>query len=337
MQTYGKTMNWNKQCNWQPNASLEALRFRAEIIAKIRDFFAQRNVLEVETPLLGYSTATDPYLTSFVTQFCDSNSSQSLFLQTSPEFPMKRLLAAGSGAIFQICKAFRNGEVSKRHNPEFTILEWYRPGFDHHSLMDEMDDLLIAILQCEHADRMSYQQLFEQYVNINPHHCDESQLLDSLKQNNIEISDTTKQLDKDGLLDLLLSHLIEPNLGLEKPIFIYDYPVSQAALARIREDEFPVGERFEVYFKGLELANGYHELSDPKEQYQRFLADNATRSSLSLQNIPIDDKFLSALETFPQCAGVALGVDRLIMLAMQTIFIQDVISFAFERVRLKES
>lgn len=325
-------MNWNMQCNWQPNISMTALRLRAETIHKIRTFFNSRNVLEVETPLLGLSSATDTYLASFTTEFREATAAQTLYLQTSPEFPMKRLLAAGSGPIYQICKAFRNGEVSKRHNPEFTILEWYRPGFTHHQLMDEVDELLVTILQCDHADRISYAQLFRDFVGCNPHEVSNQELLDCLEKYQIAMSPTMDKDDRDLLLDLILTHLIEPHLGIEKPIFVFDYPVSQAALARIRVDTHPVGERFEVYFKGVELANGYHELSDANEQHRRFLVDNERRSNLGLPTLPLDEKFLSALHnSFPQCAGVALGLDRLIMLLLNTTNIADVITFTLDQ------
>lgn len=308
--------------HWLPTASIENLKHRAVILKKIRDFFATRNVLEVDTPLLGTTTASDPHITSIRVD--------DRYLQTSPEFAMKRLLSAGSGSIYQICKAFRDDEVGRLHNPEFTILEWYRPGFNHLDLMQEMDELLQIILNTKPADKFSYQELFAQFLKINPHHASFTELKQCAEKNGVQYAESIHD-DKDDWLHLLMTHCIEPNIGKEKPVFIYDYPASQAALAQIRPGNPTVAERFEVYFHGVELANGYHELADSKEQRQRFLADNKKRAQLGFDTVPVDEKLLAALaHGFPECAGVALGVDRLIMLAMQAESISNILSFNWQ-------
>lgn len=317
--------------NWKPTATLKDLKSRAEILAKIRNFFTERKVLEVETPLLCHATVTDVHIQSFVTDYLSSINAkpEKLYLQTSPEFAMKRLLAAGSGSIFQICKAFRNeGECGRLHNPEFTMLEWYRPGFSLHDLMAEMDELLQEILHTPAAEKISYANIFDRHIDINPH----SASLTELKNRALALNLTDFNFeDRDGWLHLLMTHIIEPKLVSQQPTFIYDFPVSQAALARIRPDSPPVAERFEVYFKGLELANGFHELADTQEQQQRFTKDLKQREKLNYPLSPIDQRFLAALEHgLPDCSGVALGVDRLIMLAAQVEQVRDVMSFSFE-------
>lgn len=322
----------NLTLDWQPTASLSHLQQRAKIINQIRQFFSERQVLEVETPLLCHSTATDLEISSFETSLqVNSEAHQTtLFLQTSPEFAMKRLLAAGYGSIFQICKAFRNGEIGKKHNPEFTLLEWYRVGFNHYDLMNEVDELLQTILYTDPADRISYLELFDAYFSLNPHTCTTQELRKVAQAKGIDFRDLNDS--KDVWLDLLLTHVIEPELGLVKPVFIYNYPQSQASLAKIKQEEnYQVGERFEAYFKGMELANGYHELSDSKEQQSRFLEDNHQRVQSGLPVIPIDHYLLNAMSFFPECAGVALGIDRLVALAMGKDAISEVISFPITR------
>jgi lysyl-tRNA synthetase class 2 len=318
--------------SWQPNASLETLQKRASIIAKIRHFFAERNVLEVETPVLCHSTITDPHVVGIPAIFKAIGSTQEkiFYLQTSPEYAMKRLLAAGAGPIYQINKAFRQGEIGKIHNPEFSILEWYRPGFDHHLLMDEMDELLCLVLQTASAERVSYADLFMKHLGINPHFADATALVSIAKQKNLSFSGTLT--DRDAWLNLLWTHYIEPQVGLERPIFLYDFPASQAALAKVRAGDPPLASRFEVYFKGVELANGFHELQDAHEQAKRFEKDLAYRRQNQLPQFSVDQHFLAALEHgFPDCAGVALGIDRLIMLALGCKSVAEVLSFAFDR------
>lgn len=292
--------------------TIEFQQNRAATINQIREFFAQKNVLEVETPLLCPATVTDPYIESISATILDDT----FYLQTSPEYAMKKLLADGSGSIFQICKAFRNEESGKIHNPEFTMLEWYRVGFDHHQLMDEMDELLQLILQCQPAQRITYQQLFLTHFDIDPHTTDIETLKNLAIDHNINLTDP-ESIDRDTWLNLLITHVIEPTMGIEQPLFLYDYPASQAALAKMRDGNPPVAERFEVYVNGVELANGFHELTDAKEQAARFEKDLAQRQQLGLSSPKPDKTFLAALEKgLPECAGVALGIDRLIMLAL---------------------
>jgi lysyl-tRNA synthetase class 2 len=319
--------------DWRPTASSKALRLRAEILATIRAFFADRGVLEVETPLLASAPVTDLHLHALSCRYRGPgvDGAQTLYLQTSPEFAMKRLLAAGSGPIYQICKAFRDGEAGRRHNPEFTILEWYRPGWDHHELMDEVDELLATILGSRSAERISYATAFDRYAGVDvfkDEDTDESLLL---RVADFGLDDINS-LSKDDLLDVILTHVIEPKLGHCQPTFIHDYPASQAALARIRDGNPPLAERFEVFVEGVELANGYHELADPTEQRRRFKADIEARNRRGLPQVPIDERLLSALEQgLPNCAGIALGVDRLLMVASGTRDLADVLAFPVDR------
>ncbi len=297
----------------------------------IRSFFQERDYLEVETPILSHAANPEPCIQKMMLR-CDREFvNKNVYLQTSPEFHMKRLLAAGSGPIYQIGKAFRQGEMGRYHNPEFSILEWYRPGFDHHDLMTELDELLQVVLNIKSGERFSYQEIFQKYLDINPHHASIELLIACASQHDITTIGVDKE-DKDVWLQLLLTHIIEPQLGLERPCFIYDYPGSQAALAKIRHGEQIVAERFEVYIRGIELANGYHELCDPQEQRERFQKDIEKRQQTELPEIPMDEYFLQALSAgLPACSGVALGLDRLILLATGSHKISDVISFDWQR------
>ena len=319
----------NNLHSWQPTAALHVLRKRAEIIDIIRQFFKERCVLEVDTPLLSSATVTDPYVLSIPALCLDTGREYLGYLQTSPEYAMKRLLAAGIGSIYQICKAFRQGDCGKLHHPEFTLLEWYRPGFDHHALMDEMDILLQAIFTTPAAERLSYQQVFMQFVGIDPHVASVDDVMQCVRQHGIHFNSQTAT-DYNTGLDLLLTHCIGPQLGHDCPLFLYDFPITQAALAKIRYTEIPpVASRFEVYFKGIELANGFHELQDAKEQRKRFLQDLAYRKEHNIQQVPLDEKLLAALAAgLPDCAGVALGIDRLVMLALGKQSVAEVMSFA---------
>lgn len=317
--------------SWRPTASLERLRQRAKLLSRIRHFFSERDVLEVETPLLSHASVTDPHLTSMTTTFktIGMEKERILYLQTSPEFAMKRLLAAGIGSIYQLSKAFRQDEKGKRHHPEFTILEWYRLNFDHHALMDEMDSFLKTMLPIEKTERIRMADLFNAHLGINPHQTDREELIECAKKKKLSFHKTLENASCTTWLDLLFSHIIEPTLGESHPIFIYDFPVAQAALAKIREEKPPVASRFEVYYKGLELANGFHELQDPDQQRTRFETDLAFRMNNDMATPPMDEYFLAALQHgLPDCAGVALGVDRLLMLALHADNMSDVISFA---------
>jgi lysyl-tRNA synthetase class 2 len=312
---------------------MPAIKQRAILLQKIRQFFADKDVLEVDTPALSHSTVTDEHLHSFSTQFQSpfASHTQTLYLQTSPEFAMKRLLCAGSGAIYQICKSFRNEEAGRFHNPEFTMLEWYRPGFDHHQLMAEMDELMQLILNCETAEKITYQKAFEQYLGCDPITASLSEIKSvAITQGYQDLAENEQ--NKDTLLMLLFSQKVEPNIGLTRPCFVYDFPASQAALAKISHIDPNVAERFELYFKGIELANGFHELDDANEQLARFEADNSKRQQQGLSEMPIDQNLIEALKHgLPACAGVAMGIDRLVMLALQKTSIDQVIAFEHNR------
>lgn len=316
--------------SWKPSASIDTLITRAQLTQNIRQFFISRDVLEVETPSLSSATVTDVHLCGFQTNFISpfKAESQLLYLQTSPEFAMKRLLSAGSGAIFQICKSFRNEEAGRHHNPEFTMLEWYRPGFNHIQLMLEVDELLQTIVGCGPADTISYQKVFLQYLSLDPLN-DELDIIKDVCNQHGFVDIVRLETDKDTLLQLLFSHLIEPKIGQLAPIFVTDFPASQAALARISARDNKVAERFELYFKGIELANGFHELTDPNEQRRRFILDNQIRADNNLPVMPVDERLLSALDSgLPNCAGVAVGIDRLMMLALEKQDISEVIAFS---------
>ncbi|MDO6692214.1 elongation factor P--(R)-beta-lysine ligase [Aliiglaciecola sp. 3_MG-2023] len=322
----------NSSVNWRPTATIQTLQKRAQINAQIREFFAQRKVLEVETPALAHASVTDINLHGFSTQFNSPLKPEpdNLFLQTSPEFAMKRLLCAGSGSIFQLCKSFRNEEAGKQHNPEFTMLEWYRVGFNLSQLIDEVDELLQKILKTEPLERLSYQQAFLTYCDIDPLAC----TLEELKRKASDLGFANiadNESVKDVLLQLLCSQVVEPEIGRTRPVALIDFPASQAALARIKQQDPRVAERFEIYYKGLELANGYYELRDVNEQLSRFEKDRQVRQQNGLSNIALDKYFMAAMENgLPDCSGVALGVDRLVMLACGVQNIEKVMSFSID-------
>ena len=324
--------------HWRPSADLSVLRLRAELLAQIRAFFAACGVLEVETPALSAAAITDPHLASFKTCYSGPGSQHGrpLYLHTSPEFAMKRLLAAGSGCIYQIARVFRDGEAGSRHNPEFTLLEWYRVGFDHHRLMDEVAELvgmlLAGRLALAEPERLSYRQIFQHHLNLDPHRATVADLAACAETRNISIPTGMPLDDPDPWLDLLLTHCVEPRLGSGRLTFVHDYPASQAALARLRPDDPPVGERFELYINGIELANGFHELGDTVEQRHHFAQDNAARRAAGLPVMPVDEHLLAALEFgLPDCAGVALGFDRLVMLATRKTSLAEVLAFPLDR------
>ncbi|MFP3019306.1 MAG: elongation factor P--(R)-beta-lysine ligase [Arsenophonus sp.] len=320
--------------NWQPNVSMTNLLKRSKIISKIRRFFIDREILEVETPILSKFTVTDIHLLPFETYFVSPliHDNRKLYMITSPEYHMKRLLAAGSGSIYQITKAFRNKENGCYHNPEFTILEWYQPNYDMYRLIDEVDDFLQQILNCQPTERISYQNIFQYYLNIDPLsvESEKKQLRNTVVQ--FGLNNAEKEEDKDVLLQFLFTMGIEPNLGKDKPIVIYHFPASQATLAEISKEDERVAERFEVYFKGIELANGFRELTNSEEQRKRFEHDNTIRKKIGLPIQSIDEYFLAALDNvIPDCSGVSLGIDRLVMLALNEKKISDVISFSIDR------
>lgn len=321
---------------WQPHASIESLRERALLLARIRRFFDERDVLEVETPVLSAAATPDPALASFVTQYRGPVFPQgrALYLHTSPEFPMKRLIAAGSGPIYQICKVFRDGEAGRLHNPEFTMLEWYRPGFDHHRLMSEVEALVGPILGLAiPAERLDYRSAFLRHAGLDPHRATHADFLACARKQGVEIRHGMESETRTSVwCDLLLTHLVEPKLGRGQMTFLYDYPAEQAALARVHPGNPPLAERFELYVEGIELANGFHELGSREEQAMRFARQNETRTAQGLSTMPVDGHFLDALDAgFPDCAGVALGIDRLLILKTGNRRIEDVLAFPLER------
>ncbi len=323
----------SETASWQPSASIANLLKRAAIMAEIRRFFADRGILEVETPAMSQATVTDIHLFPFQTHFVGPGAAagMDLYLMTSPEFHMKRLLAAGSGPIYQLGRSFRNEEAGRHHNPEFTMLEWYRPHYDMYRLMNEVDDLLQQILECESAETLSYQQAFLRHLNVDPLSVDKTQLRQVAETLGCgELANAEE--DRDTLLQLLFMLGVEPKIGQEKPAFVYHFPATQAALAEISTEDHRVAERFEVYFKGIELCNGFRELTDSREQRQRFEQDNRRRAARGLPQQPIDNYLLEALaHGMPECSGVALGVDRLVMLALKAASLSEVIAFPVDR------
>ncbi len=313
--------------NWQPSASIDALRQRAQILANIRVFFNDRGYLEVETPILARYGITDVYLSNIQAFFRD----KTYYLQTSPEYHMKRLLAAGSGPIFQLAKVFRDDELGRWHNPEFTMLEWYQLGLDHHGLMDEMDLLLQQVINSPPMIRQTYQQVFIEMCDLDPIVSSVADLQDALVRFNLLNVLPGNEQDRDQYLFLLMSEVIEPALAeqYQAPIAIYGYPISQAALAKVSNG---VADRFEVYYRGIELANGFHELTDPSLQLARFTEDNCIRQKKDQAVVEIDTYLLRALEHgLPACSGVALGIDRLVAIALGASSLADCLAFDFSR------
>ncbi|WP_151808247.1 EF-P lysine aminoacylase EpmA [Acinetobacter soli] len=317
-----------------PTCSIEALKARAQLYRTIREFFAQRNVMEVETPIVSQAGVTDVHLASVQVQRHIEGRVQQQYLQTSPEFAMKRLLAAGSGPIYQICKVFRDDEHGRKHNSEFTMLEWYRPGLDLRELMHETAALLNVCLAHRFDEIrplvLSYKHAFQDRLDINPLQATLAQLKQTAQRVGL-----TLDLGDDRLayMDLLFSHFVEPSLGFDTPIFLTDFPPEMASLAKVRldEDGEEVAARFEVYIEGLELANAYDELLDASVLRARFEADNQERDKLGLQVMPLDENLLAALAHMPECSGIALGLDRLLMVATQKLNIEQVIAFPASR------
>lgn len=318
--------------HWRPTASREALQLRARLNALFRQFFAERQVLEVETPVLSRAGNTEPNIASFSLQFSGrtDGAPRTRWLRTSPEFSLKRMLAAGVGDCYELGRVFRDGEAGVRHNPEFTMLEWYRLGWDHLRLLDETVKLLQATLalvgRSASARTVTFRQLYQERLQLDPFQASVQQLQAAL--GNVVIDPAG--LVRDDWLDLLMTHRLQPHFETDTLLAVVDWPASQAALARVRQDSPPVAERFEVYLGPLELANGYHELSDASEQAARFQRDCQVRQARGDVAIPVDAALLDALgHGLPACAGVALGVDRLLMALLQTDRIADVLAFDF--------
>lgn len=308
-----------------------ALQLRARLYTMLRAFLAGRNVLEVETPILSAAGNTEPNIDGFCTSFSGhvDAGARERWLRTSPEYPLKRLLAAGIGDCYELGRVFRNGEAGGRHNPEFTMLEWYRLGWDHRRLMRETIELVEAALAMvgRRADVVvtSYRQLFLDGLGLDPAHASVEQLQEPL----MEFGINPDGLVHDDWLDLLITHRLQPDFPRDRITAIHDYPASQCALAKIRPGDPPLAERFELYLGPHELANGYHELNDAGEQRARFERDNATRRRRGLRELPLDERLLGVLDDLPDCAGVALGVERLLMCLAGTDAIADVLAFPF--------
>lgn len=330
----------------------DRLQRRAMMYSQIREFFARHDVLEVETPVFSQAGNTDPAISSVVADFSSEpvaqssvnlsdNSAENLFNQsinksdkryahTSPEFAMKRLLANGSGAIYQICKVFRKEECGRIHNPEFSMLEWYRPGFTYHQLMDEISELLIDLGLTEAVERVSYAELFQLHLKLDVLNASVNDLKACALENGLEVIGFDD--DYDAWTSMLLANLIEPKLGTDNPVFVFDYPISQAALASVRESD-NIAERFELYINGIELANGYQELTDANAYRARFEQDNKKRILSGLPEINIDNRLLiDLLSGFPDSSGVALGLDRLLMILSDENNIGKVMSFDFHNI-----
>lgn len=321
--------------NWQPSASIATLRHRAQLVAAARSFFDARGLLEVDTPVVVRHGVTDVHLASLPLAVPAGG-----FLHTSPEYAMKRLLAAGSGDIWQLCHVMRGDERSRLHNAEFALLEWYRTGFDMHRLIDEVVALVEHVVAAATSrdqqparavETLSYRDAFHQMLGIDPLEAPLGALRDAATSFAVAPS-TLALLTRDELLDLLLAVAVGPTLGRGRWTFLTHWPASQAALARLDPADPRVAHRFELYAEGVELANGFHELLDAAEQRARFEQDRAERRRRGLPDVAVDEPLLAALAAgLPDCAGVALGFDRLVMLALGATRIDEVIAFTAER------
>ncbi|MGQ0530254.1 MAG: EF-P lysine aminoacylase EpmA [Panacagrimonas sp.] len=295
---------------WQPSASLDTLKARAQLYGCVRAFFVERGVLEVDTPVLSAHATVDRHIESFVVP--DGG-----WLQTSPEFAMKRLLCAGSGPIFQIAPVFRREEQGRHHNPEFRLLEWYRPGWDHLQLMGEVEALLRVLVECKPQafERLTYRDALKHHAGVDPFADPLERLVERARAAGFE--GNAEAMSRDAWLDVLMSLVVGPRLGVAAPAFLFDFPASQSALARVRNDDPPVAERFELFWQGIELANGFHELADADEQQRRFEAEQMVRRAAGQVVPPFDPQLIAALRAgLPDCAGVALGLDRVLMLKL---------------------
>jgi lysyl-tRNA synthetase class 2 len=320
--------------DWKPTAGVEALRMRARLYAAVRGFFAERGVLEVETPVLSVAGNTEPNIASFALEFSGrtDGAPRTRWLRTSPEYPLKRLIAAGIGDCYELGRVFRDGEAGVRHNPEFTMLEWYRVGWDHQRLVGETAELVRMALALTGRDarleRIAYRDLYRDRLGVDPFLAGEEELRNALG----DVAVAPEGLGRDDWLDLLMTHRLQPGFDPGTLLSVHDWPAMQAALAMLRDtgEGFAVAERFELYLGPVELANGYHELLDAAEQRQRFERDLRVRVARGHVQPPIDERFLAALgDGLPRCAGVALGVDRLLMAMLGTDRIADVLAFDF--------
>jgi lysyl-tRNA synthetase class 2 len=323
--------------DFRPAASWDNLRLRAELLRRLREFFHERGFLEVETPILSADTVVDRHLDPFAVAVASGPTQRpaTFWLQTSPEFAMKRLLAAGAEAIYQTSRVFRQGEQGALHNPEFTLVEWYRAGEGLKEGIGRTSDLCEALLGRGPAERMSYRAAFARYVGLDPHTAPIEDLVAAARQGVAGGSPPPENLrpeDCDGWLDWLLVDRVQVHLGQGRPLVLYDYPASQAALAHIRPGNPPVAERFELYVSGIELANGYHELRDADELRRRIARANAQRVADGKPPLPEASRLLAAMQAgLPPAVGVALGFDRLVMLAAGAKSIAEVMAFPWDR------
>jgi len=315
---------------WRPSATLAALRRRAAALAGTREFFRARDVLEVETPAMVNAPVSDVNLGSV--QALVPGRDAPLFLHTSPEYAMKRLLAAGSGDIYQICRVFRGNERGRQHNPEFTMVEWYRLGFSLADLMREVGDLARMLLGADlPVEFVTYRDALKHHAGLDPFEADDAELRRAAQALGLD-APRANRAGRDELLDLIVGAQVGPALGNGALTFLHRYPASQAALARLDPDDTRLALRFELYHRGVELANGYHELTNTAEQRSRFAADQQSRGSRGLPTFSLDARLLAALDAgLPDCAGVALGFDRLLMLALGAATIDEVLAFPVER------
>ncbi len=359
------TMKLRCKGDWRPTARFEVLRRRAELLRAARDFFIGRGFLEVETPLLSADTIVDRHIDPLPVPFQPESTSRAtgapvvsggeplkdtgarlspegdmphrddlpcMWLQTSPEFAMKRLVAAGAQAIFQICKAFRRQERGPLHNPEFTLLEWYRVGDNLEKGMKLLGDLVEQVAGLPYPEFVTYQEIFRFYTGLDPHYASAPELATVADLHGVPAPEIPFD-DADSWRDLLFCELVQPHLGWPRPVIVYNYPASQAGLACVVEGEPPFAERFELFIRGIELANGYHEVTDPNEIRRRACHNNTWRVRDKKQPLPVDSRLIDALTevSFPECCGCALGFDRLVMIAVGAQSIEEVIAFPFER------
>lgn len=321
--------------SWQPAASPAVLRLRAALKTRIRAYFDASGALEVDTPALSAAAPTDPHIAPLAARTASAPAVAPYYLQSSPEFAMKRLLAAGIGDCWQLARVFRDGERGRLHNPEFDLLEWYRTETDHHGLMDDVESLLAAVLGPEialpTAERCSYAEAFQSHAGVDPLTADIDALHRAAVDAGLAPVAGLEPDDRDGWLDRLLTGVVAPAFAVDRPTFVYDWPASQCALARLEPGDRRVARRFELYWGEIELANGFHELADAAEQRARFEADQARRAALGRPRMPIDEHLLAALEAgLPDCAGVALGFDRLVMVAGGLERIEQALAFPLE-------
>lgn len=320
---------------FKPTASWDNLRLRAALLKQLRAFFDDRDFLEVETPLLSADTVIDRHLDPIpVTLFDDAvvpEIGRQMWLQTSPEFGMKRLLAAGAERIYQVTRAFRGGEAGATHNPEFTMLEWYRVGDSMSEGMDLLAELAKEMLGAERVETISYGEAFQNLVGIDPHTADFDEVAAAVATHKIDLPHSTGRDDRELWLDFLFIMLVSPHLGVEGPQIVYDYPASQAALACVRDGDPPIAERFELFVNGVELANGYHELLDAETLRERNRITNEQRRRASKYALPEESRLLDAMDHgLPACSGVALGFDRLVMVATGAKNIHEVLAFPID-------